>query len=254
MLQEIQLFMYVLNDLLVWFKYVMEIQWVFVVDVVYELCMLLMVLCLQVQLVECVIDEQEWCVVFVDFKNGLECVIYLVYQLFMLVCQEFDVMVFVEVDLWVLLGSVVGDLFLVVEYGGIDFGLLDQGDDGCLLCVQGNVDVLCIFFNNLVDNVLCYILVGGVVDVGFEFFVVGRCVVVIQDSGFGIVESELLCVFDCFYWVQCVQEQGFLCGVFGSGLGLVIVCQIVDLYWVLVELCNIGCGLQVCVVFMLLLV
>ncbi|QNB09412.1 two-component sensor histidine kinase [Herbaspirillum frisingense] len=253
--QEIQPLTHALNDLLARLKHSTETQRAFVADAAHELRTPLTALRLQAQLAERASDEEERRSAFADLKSGLERTSHLVHQLLTLARQEPDAMGFAAVDLRALLASVVGDLSSVAEHGGIDLGLSDAGDDGRRLQVQGNADALRILFNNLVDNALRYTPAGGVVDVGVDLSVAGRCTVVIQDSGPGIAESELPRVFDRFYRAQRphgAQGASSNRAAFGSGLGLAIVRQIADLHRVPVTLVNTGKGLQARVDFILL--
>lgn len=109
---------------------------------------------------------------------------------------------------------------------------------------MGNIDVLCVLFVNFVDNVLKYCLVGVCVDVLMVYMLDGGVQFVVEDNGFGIFVEECECVFDCFYWFVQVFMGG-------SGLGLVIVCEIVQVYDVVfvLEVCE-GGGLCVVLCFL----
>lgn len=88
--------------------------------------------------------------------------------------------------------------------------------------VFGDEFLLGLLVCNFVENVICYIFEYGVVVVFIEQM--GEyCVFMVEDFGFGIFNDLLDCVFDCFYWV-------IGSGVEGSGLGLFIVQEILDVY------------------------
>ncbi|MFJ3046111.1 ATP-binding protein [Herbaspirillum chlorophenolicum] len=250
--QEIQPLTHALNDLLARLKQSTEAQRAFVADAAHELRTPLTALRLQAQLAERAADEGERKAAFSDLKNGLERTTHLVHQLLTLARQEPDAMSFTPVDLRELLRGVVADLSSVASDGDIDLGLSSEDGDGGPLMVSGNADALRILFNNLVDNALRYTPAGGVVDVSFITPDNGKCVVLIQDSGPGIAESEMPRVFDRFYRARRPQEQNTGRAALGSGLGLAIVRQIADLHRVPVELKNTGKGLQARVTFALL--
>lgn len=79
---------------------------------------------------------------------------------------------------------------------------------------------------NFVENVLKYGSIGEFVDIGFVRGVEGEWVLFIIDYGEGIVFEYLLCLIECFYWV----DVEFSCVMKGMGLGFVIVKYILIWY------------------------
>lgn len=127
-------------------------------------------------------------------------------------------------DLVVLVCGVVEcyvDCVLVV---GVDLGY-DGFDDS--VQVQGDLQLLCEVLGNLLDNVLCYGVVFGVIIFGVWQEIDGVQVWV-DDDGVGIVEVECVCVMECFYWFSSEGD--------GCGLGLVIVVEIVQWYGVMLKI------------------
>lgn len=81
-----------------------------------------------------------------------------------------------------------------------------------------------VMVGNLVGNVLCYILVGGQVEICVENCV-QYVVLWVCDNGFGVVLEEQQVIFICFYCSFVISSGE------GSGLGLLIVKCIVELYF-----------------------
>lgn len=204
-----------------------EILCVFMVEVVYQMCMLLVVLCVQVQLV---LDDDDledmWCSLQV-----IECNVMYMSWLFNQLFSDVSVIYclylqcFVVVDLVEMVYQVLYEVLLQV---------------GLVLCVQlvmivelvqvyGDVLLLCEVIKNLVDNVMKY---GG--DGLLQIVLIvegGQVVLIIVDYGVGIVVVDVECVFECF-----VCGEGVLFG--GVGLGLVIVKCVVDSYGGCIDFSN----------------
>lgn len=193
-------------------------EWVFVVNLLYELWMLLIGICIDVEMLVVLFDLLEvvvWCgnciVGSVDCINGL------VSSLLMFVCEVKFVLieeVFLQlvVELvWVLLMLVVLKLF----------GLCLEIFEGCMVSVDLLLFelVLC----NLFDNVLCYSEMGEIVCCLVDSWLV------VCDIGLGFVDGDLECVFDCFFIG--------LCGV--NGFGLVFVCYVCLVSGWQVSVCNV---------------
>lgn len=204
--------------------YLVECMQMLVV-IIYDLQMLLIWLCLCLEnvsdevLCECLIGDLV--VMQVLVCEGLE-----------LVCSVESVEQCVVLDLDLLLESIVED---VVEGGG---DVVFEGGSGLVLMLCLLV-MYCLFFN-LVDNVVMYVqwvwvwveCSGGVI------------IVVVVDDGLGLVEEQLEVVFDLFVWVEILC----LCQIGGVGLGLIIVCVLVEKDGVWLWLCNwVEGGLEVVV-------
>ncbi len=94
----------------------------------------------------------------------------------------------------------------------------DFGDE--LPKVRGEKRTLKLVFSNLIGNAVKYNMEGGTVSV------VARedessVMVEISDTGVGIAEQDLPCIFDEFYRIQTIETEG-------TGLGLAIVKKIVE--------------------------
>lgn len=80
-------------------------------------------------------------------------------------------------------------------------------------------------FINFIDNVLCYIELGGSVYIVVQIVKDGLKID-IKDFGLGIFEEDLFFIFECFYKVDKVRIRGRV----GIGFGFVIVKNIVEVY------------------------
>ncbi|WP_211452203.1 sensor histidine kinase [Collimonas antrihumi] len=239
--REIRPLTQALNDLLARLGQSINAQRAFVADAAHELRTPLTALRLQVQLAERAIDDSERRAAFGDLKQGLERATHLLQQLLTLARQEpgaFE-QAHVELDLRVLLHSVIGDFALSAHERQIDLGISTEMPAS----VVGNADALRILFNNLIDNALRHSPPGSSIDVSLAADAAGVTVAV-EDGGPGIPEADLQRVFDRFYRAADSQTQSH-----GSGLGLAIVKQIADAHRASVNLQNTGRGLRVSVRF-----
>jgi len=113
---------------------------------------------------------------------------------------------------------------ILEEYGslavdrGIDLAF-DVASSGCAI-VDADPTMLHDLVVNLLDNALRYTPLGGCVSVSIRSDD-GRCVLVVEDTGPGIPESQRTLVFERFYRLAATDTEG-------SGLGLAIVREILD--------------------------
>lgn len=207
-LVEIYLLVDVFNVVVWWIGESYDVQDCFLVGVVYELCMLIVIL------VMCIVN------LFV----GVECVCLqldlswlgnIIEQLLDLQCLDYYVSQLQWVDLVVLIGDVVGDVVLLV----VDVGYVFLVDVLLkLVWVCGDLYVLYCVVVSLVQNVIVYGGGCGIIEIVLDF-VVELCV---SDDGFGVLLVECELIFELFYWL-CFSGSG-------SGLGLYLVCEIVYCY------------------------
>lgn len=159
----------------------------------------------------------------IQFGGLVYCFVLL--DLVVLLCSEFNGMCVCFFMVGLVLEE---DLFVIL--------LQVFGDEWCLQQV----------LVNLLENVLCYIYVGGCVCVQVVCVFVGVQLIV-EDIVLGVLVDKCVLLFECFYWVEslCNWVSG------GSGLGLVISYNIIFVYYgfIYVELLLLG-GL--CVVIILL--
>ncbi|MDD5329420.1 MAG: CHASE2 and HATPase_c domain-containing protein [Sulfuricella sp.] len=99
---------------------------------------------------------------------------------------------------------------------------LELRTEGLHSRVWGDEELLRIVFSNLLDNAMKYSPDGGRISVGGETMD-GFAEVRIADSGIGIAAHDLTHVFDQYFRVQGTKAAG-------SGLGLYLVRQIVELH------------------------
>lgn len=121
-----------------------------------------------------------------------------------------------------LVAGVITELLPMADARHIDLGLAREDS----VTVDAHAEPLRILARNLVENALKYAPDGGTVDVSVLDDAAGG-VLVIEDSGPGIDDTERARVFDRFYRVA---STGSAAGVEGSGLGLAIVRSIADQY------------------------
>lgn len=128
---------------------------------------------------------------------------------------------FGAVDLGGLLREVVGDLVPAALLKGIDIGL--DGDEAIHL--EGNPILLREAISNLVDNAIKYTPGGGRVTakVGIDPESPDLALIVVEDDGPGIAAEARLRIFERFYRMLGSTVEG-------SGLGLSIVREVVELH------------------------
>lgn len=158
-------------------------------------------------------------------------------------------LVYCSVEFQQLLGVVLQSCCGCVEVYGVNLGVLLLE---VFICVEVDDDWLYQVVVNLFNNVIKFMLLGGLVvllvNVDMIYFVVQ-----VKDIGVGIGLGLLLCIFDMFIQVDGV---GLQCGV-GLGVGFVLVKQIVFLYQGMVEVRSEGLGkgseFIVCILLVLVL-
>lgn len=92
--------------------------------------------------------------------------------------------------------------------------------------VWGNLTALEQIVMNVVKNAINYTPEGGVVSVRIEPDYRGRMKIIVEDSGMGISEKDLMHIFEPFYRADSSRTRGSG----GSGLGLAIVSELVKLH------------------------
>jgi signal transduction histidine kinase len=108
----------------------------------------------------------------------------------------------------------IADLYPLAEEKGIDLGISRQET----ITVLDFSHSLFQLVTNAIDNAIRYTPPGGKIDISL-FSQSGNAVLLVQDSGPGIPENELLQVLTAFYRTQGNQEPG-------TGLGLAICLEI----------------------------
>lgn len=167
----------------------------------------------------CSLDEYQ--VLFSFNIEEYECFLCMMESMLFLVCVD-NVYVVLQIQLL----DVVEEFNCIVDY----FEGIVEEVQVCIVVVGSGilyVDVilLCCVVGNLVVNVICYILLQGVISLEV-IVVVGVILIGVVNFGVGILLDQIECIFDCFYCVDflCSSVSGF------SGLGLVIVWIIMVLY------------------------
>lgn len=192
------------------------------VVIVYELCILVMILCGCLQgLVEGVfqLDELQFCSLFVQVE-GLFCLIE-----DLCVLSLFDN---VWLDVCCVCIDVVVEVYLVMMLVDLQFCVVGFVLELEISCEEYNVycDFMCLcqVLLVLLENVCCYVSLGKVWIVVYDML--GYVQVVIEDEGLGI---DFGLYVDIFILFMCVDGL-CLCQGGGSGFGLVVVKVIVDVY------------------------
>lgn len=92
------------------------------------------------------------------------------------------------------------------------------------LWVEIDIDKFIQVVDNIMNNVVKYLLDGGVIIVCL-LEIYNYVILLIFDQGLGILRKDFGYIFDCFFWVDkdCFRKQG------GIGLGLVILKEVVNL-------------------------
>lgn len=234
--REIQPLTHAFNALLSRLRRATAAQGAFIADAAHELKTPLTALSLQIQLIERASTEAERRQAFADVKGGLERASHLVNQLLTHARQDPAVprRVSDRIDLVALARSVAADFAPIAADRGIDLGV--KAEEPASAHIHGNPESLRIMLNNLVDNAIRYTPDGGLVDISIQSRP-GSVAVVVEDTGSGIPEEELVRVLDRFYRVPGTRSAG-------SGLGLAIVRQIARAHDAEICLRNQGGGLH----------
>ncbi|WP_295548318.1 ATP-binding protein [uncultured Pseudacidovorax sp.] len=194
----------------------------FVADAAHELRSPLAALKLQVQLLRRASDPAAHEQAVQRLAAGIDRAARLVEQLLTLARNEAQAAAGAEaaqVDLTALAREAIADAVPGAESRRIDLGLA-RAD---AVCLAGHVDALRILLRNLVDNAVKYTPEGGRVDVTVQQEEGGSALLVIEDSGPGLAESDRERVWDRFYRAPDA-------GASGSGLGLAIVRSVAQLH------------------------
>lgn len=194
----------------------------FMVDILYELCMFLVVLCGELEVLE---DGVCLLMVILFVLLQVEVLMFskFIDDLYELLLVDVGVFVFyMELfDLVDIVCSVVQGFMLCLMEKGIVLQLDVLVVFLYVMMVKGDVQCLCQVMQNLLENMLCYIDVGGMLCV-YVYQDGDWQQIDVQDSVLGVFEVMLLCIFDCLFCVDvlCSWVQG------GVGLGLSL-CQII---------------------------
>ncbi|GJJ04351.1 two-component sensor histidine kinase [Duganella rhizosphaerae] len=228
-----------LNGLLEKIDSAMAAQRSFIADAAHELRSPLTALKLQLQLAERAGSDEQRNVAFHRLHERLDRSTHLVHQLLTLARHEQHqaLPTPVPTDVLALARQVVADHSILAENRGIDLGVAGSGEP---LWVPVHPEGLSVMLSNLVDNAVRYTQPGGQVDVtaGMER---GLACLRVADNGPGVPEAERGRLFDRFY-----RPDGN--AVWGCGLGLSIVRNVVDGHGAEIELSsNGGVGLVVSV-------
>ena len=194
----------------------------FVADAAHELRSPLAALKLQVQLLRRASDPAAHEQAVQRLAAGIDRATRLVEQLLTLARNEAHAAAggeAVPVDLAALAREAIADAVPGAESRRIDLGLA-RAD---AVSVAGHVDALRILLRNLVDNAVKYTPEGGRVDVTVQQQEGGDVVLLVEDSGPGLAESDHERVWDRFYRAPDA-------GASGSGLGLAIVRSVAQLH------------------------
>ncbi|RJG01495.1 sensor histidine kinase [Noviherbaspirillum sedimenti] len=228
--REIQPLTHAFNALLSRLRRAAAAQSAFIADAAHEFKTPLTALKLQVQLAERADTDEECRQAFADLKGGLERTSHLVHQLLTHARQDPAVprRVSDRIDLVALVHCVAVYFAPIAVDRGIDLGV--KAADPTSAHVHGNPESLRIMLNNLVDNAVRYTPAGGLVDISVQAYP-GGFAVVVEDTGPGIPDEELLRVMDRFYRVPGTPSEG-------SGLGLAIVRQIANAHGAEIRLRN----------------
>ena len=215
--EEIAPLTHALNDLFARLDRALDAQRAFVADAAHELRTPLAALQLRIQLVERSQGDAERQEAIADLKRGLERATHLVQQLLTLSRQESDLTErpTAAVDLLDVARRVIAEQSPMAAEKGIDLGIVE----GSSAVIVGDQVALEVMLGNLIDNAIRYTPAPGRIDVSVASSE-DQAMLVVNDSGPGIQESDRQRVFDRFYRLDGSQDQG-------SGLGLAIVKNIV---------------------------
>ncbi|WP_234194128.1 ATP-binding protein [Pseudacidovorax sp. NFM-22] len=220
--EEVQPLVAELNLLFERVRRAFDAQKHFVADAAHELRSPLAALKLQVQLLRRASDPAAHEQAVQRLAAGIDRATRLVEQLLTLARNEAHAAAggeAVPVDLAALAREAIADAVPGAESRRIDLGLA-RAD---AVSVAGHVDALRILLRNLVDNAVKYTPEGGRVDVTVQQQEGGDAVLLVEDSGPGLAESDHERVWDRFYRAPDA-------GASGSGLGLAIVRSVAQLH------------------------
>jgi two-component system, OmpR family, sensor histidine kinase TctE len=144
---------------------------------------------------------------------------------------------FADVDLVELVREVVSASVPLALRSGLDMGVEVPGRP---VSISGNHILLTELISNLVDNAIKYTPAGGQVTVAVRGEPAGGAVLSVIDNGPGIAVAERSRVFQRFYRVLGSSAEG-------SGLGLSIVREVVELHGGVVSLQDNPAGKGLCV-------
>ena len=96
----------------------------------------------------------------------------------------------------------------------------------CCPMINADISMMEKVFQNLIDNAIKFTPAGGAIDLSVEKNPQKEILVVISDTGCGIPEKEVPYIFDKYYQIKRVADNGNN----GTGLGLAIVKRIIDLH------------------------
>ncbi|NGZ84802.1 ATP-binding protein [Duganella aceris] len=222
-----------LNSLLIKIDSAMSAQRNFVADAAHELRSPLTALKLQLQLAERAGDEAARAESFRKLHERLDRSTHLVQQLLTLARHEQTQAPppRLPCDLLALAQTVVSDHAIHAETKGIDLGI---AEDASSLVAQVHVEGFKVMLSNLVDNALRYTQAGGQVDVAVAREH-GRACLRVSDNGPGVPPAERARLFDRFY-----RPDGN--ALWGCGLGMSIVKNVVDGHGAEIELSSNASG------------
>jgi PAS domain S-box-containing protein len=130
-----------------------------------------------------------------------------------------------KTDLGKLLHSIVQDHHTDISTKGLNVEFVEK-EQSCLLYADGSK--LTQVFNNLLGNAIKFSPQDGELSISCSIIKEVKMRIVIEDNGIGIAEKDLFSVFDKYYQVN--KDDGRNNRGFGSGLGLYIVKNIVDIH------------------------
>lgn len=214
---EIRPFVVAINRLLKRVAQAMEAQRRFIADAAHELRSPMTALSLQAERLNATAMSEEARQSFVPLAQGIERSRKLIEQLLDLAAaQSIAQRTETVVSVHAIFRRVLEDLLPLAENKDIDIGVESVED---VKVVINELDLF-VLIKNLVDNAIRYSPAGGRVDLNVEPVAQG-VLIEIKDSGPGISTEEQALVFDPFY-------RSLGTGEAGSGLGLSIVCAIVN--------------------------
>jgi two-component system, OmpR family, sensor kinase len=238
---EIKPFVVAINRLLERVAHSMETQRRFIADASHELRSPMAALSLQGELLSNVDMPDEARKRLVRLRQGIERGRNLLDQLLSLArAQNANSTPLTTLSVQAIFRHVLEDLMPLAEAKDIDLGVSSPAD---AQVTASEVDLMAVV-KNLVDNAIRYTPAGGRIDLSVSEDS-QRVVLVVEDSGTGIPETERERVLDPFYRVLGSEQSG-------SGLGLSIVKSITDRLRGRIELSNathFPQGLRVRIVF-----